>query len=608
MTGSRLSAPVSRATRTPRVASTCQSSSSQRSCARRHASHSQRRSAPPPSGSSNARSACESGATRRRVALGEPRHERVEEHVGRRPGRRPARRARGLGHLALIRAGAEAPGEHRRRDRLEVGLAGHRGVEGLEPPGRLEQQRRRVAPAPAGEHDLRAQPLQPRALELVERPELGGGRESSDAAAASATSSFACAASSARSTRTRGVGRQLGRALQERGGRRQPAAALRAVGRARHLRRHRLVGRRGRVRAMPRAPVGIELRVGRLGERPVHVAAVAAGRAARYTAERTSGCEKRTRSTELDQPGGLGRPPGVARRSRAARRRATAGSTSPSGSAAAVSSSSCVSRGSAWTRCEEGLLDAARQRSRVGEPEPAGELGRRQPARQLEQRERVAARLGEDPVAHALVHAARARRTSSNERASSAASPSTRSSGKPASSSARRRTRAPRTPSRRARPAGGGRRTRAPAPTRDRATARRRRGTRAAAPRPLRPAGSGPPARRGSDPAAVRAAGRTPCSAHRAAGAGSCSSRSSMRRAQRVQPGERAAPSRPARRRPGRSGTRRGCRHVPSSAVLPTPASPRSTSTRLWPARTPATSRSSTSRSLTRSSNPDEGR
>jgi hypothetical protein len=61
--------------------------------------------------------------------------------------------------LTLIRAGAEAPGEHYRRDRLEVGLPGHRGVQGIEAPGRLEQQRRRVAPALAGERDLRAQPL-----------------------------------------------------------------------------------------------------------------------------------------------------------------------------------------------------------------------------------------------------------------------------------------------------------------------------------------------------------------------------------------------------------------------------------------------------------------
>ena len=42
-----------------------------------------------------------------------------------------------------------------------------------------------------------------------------------------------------------------------------------------------------------------------------------------------------------------------------------------------------------------------------------------------------------------------------------------------------------------------------------------------------------------------------------------------------------------------------------SREVLSTPASPRRTSTRLWPARTPATSRSSTSRSRARPSKPD---
>jgi uncharacterized protein YbjT (DUF2867 family) len=48
-----------------------------------------------------------------RVPLGEPRHKGVEEPVGRARGRHPVRRARRLGHLTLIRAGAEVdrPGE-----------------------------------------------------------------------------------------------------------------------------------------------------------------------------------------------------------------------------------------------------------------------------------------------------------------------------------------------------------------------------------------------------------------------------------------------------------------------------------------------------------------
>ena len=50
------------------------------------------------------------------------------------------------------------------------------------------------------------------------------------------------------------------------------------------------------------------------------------------------------------------------------------------------------------------------KRARVGEPEPARELRRRQPARQLDQRERVAARLAEDPGPHPLVERPRDRR------------------------------------------------------------------------------------------------------------------------------------------------------------------------------------------------------
>ena len=84
--------------------------------------------------------------------------------------------------------------------------------------------------------------------------------------------------------------------------------------------------------------------------------------------------------------------------------------TSPSGSAAAVRRRSCVSRGKRLDALNEALLDAARQRPRVGEPEPARELGRRQPARQLHQSEGVAACLVEDPGLHLLVERAGNRR------------------------------------------------------------------------------------------------------------------------------------------------------------------------------------------------------
>ena len=51
----------------------------------------------------------------------------------------------------------------------------------------------------------------------------------------------------------------------------------------------------------------------------------------------------------------------------------------------------------------EALLDAPGERLRSEQPEAAGELRRRQTAGQLEQGQRVAAGLGDDAVAHALV-------------------------------------------------------------------------------------------------------------------------------------------------------------------------------------------------------------
>jgi hypothetical protein len=51
----------------------------------------------------------------------------------------------------------------------------------------------------------------------------------------------------------------------------------------------------------------------------------------------------------------------------------------------------------------EALLDAGGQRHGRGQAEPAGELGGRQPARQLHERQWVPVRLRHDPRHHALV-------------------------------------------------------------------------------------------------------------------------------------------------------------------------------------------------------------
>ena len=58
----------------------------------------------------------------------------------------------------------------------------------------------------------------------------------------------------------------------------------------------------------------------------------------------------------------------------------------------------------------EGLFNAARQRQRTGKPEAAGQLRDAQPPGQLQQRQRVAAGLGDDAVPHPLIQSPRGHR------------------------------------------------------------------------------------------------------------------------------------------------------------------------------------------------------
>ena len=55
----------------------------------------------------------------------------------------------------------------------------------------------------------------------------------------------------------------------------------------------------------------------------------------------------------------------------------------------------------------EALLDPGGQRQRSGQAETAGELGGGQPAGELQERERIAARLGDDPLEHRFVKSCR---------------------------------------------------------------------------------------------------------------------------------------------------------------------------------------------------------
>jgi hypothetical protein len=82
-----------------------------------------------------------------------------------------------VGNLRQVAGAGQVPGEQRRLPGVQVGLAGQAGVEWLQPPGRLEQQRGSVAARAGGERDLAAQPVRPGALQLVQRSGLRGGQE-----------------------------------------------------------------------------------------------------------------------------------------------------------------------------------------------------------------------------------------------------------------------------------------------------------------------------------------------------------------------------------------------------------------------------------------------
>jgi len=367
--------------------------------------------------------------------LGEPGDKGVKELAAAPGAGPPARRARRLGHFALVGPSAEAPGEHRRRECLQVGLPGHRGVEGVQPPGRLEQQRRRVAPALAREHDLRAQPLPPRALELVTRPDLGRGQQLGRGRHVSDVELRLGRGERALDAHGR-VWRQLGGPLQERRGRRQPAAALRPAGRALQLAGYVLVRPVGRASAVPTpGESGVQARVGRLGEGPVGPHAARVRGAGPVSGERDERMTEPHARADLDQSGCLGRSRSApALRYRAARAARHRSGTSPTGSAASQQSRRRVSAGSgsSWRTkpCSMRLLSGTLH----GQPESA-----REPAIWFPPCARArAGRAGCRPPTRGsgLAPACRTGRgtvASSSRRASSASRPSTTTSVSPSS-------------------------------------------------------------------------------------------------------------------------------------------------------------------------------
>ena len=508
---------------------------------------------------------------RGRVSLGEPRHQGVEQRVGRARRRCPA----------ATRARPRPPRAHPGRCPGAPRTSPTRS-----PRGTSRGPSRRPG-------DRAAWP--PRAAAAARRARAGWRTRSARATAPAARAGARRAAPSSAAREQRGRGRGVGdvelrlrrgeRALDAQ--RRDPASArppAAGTRRPRPARRGRCARSAERASSAATASSGVavacarcharrsgsSVRVGRVRERDVHVAAVAR---VRRPVDRRA--DERMREAhaqaELDQ---ARRPPPAAP--------ASTPMPEPPGGApqqAQIAQRLGRRRQQQQLRVARERLDALRGRSArcgspaapAGQPEPARQLGRRQAARQLDQRERVAACLGEDPRPHALVE--RPGIVALQQRAGRRrpARPATISSGSPSSACAVAGLAHARTPTRAAPPAAGARRTRASARTRGRATARRRRCTRAAAPRRRRPAGSGPPAptrkRSGGGPAlrpnAVFSASRC--------GAGQPPQAVEHRRAQRVQAGERELHLGLDAGRAGDPASLRRRRQVPQQGGLPDP-------------------------------------
>ena len=199
----------------------------------------------------------------------------------------------------------------------------------------------------------------------------------------------------------RRLGCERGGALEEGSDGRQSAARLRPSRGTLELCGDVLVRHGRRQRPVPRAAIRVDFRIGRFRQGSVDVASLLQpggsvdGRANQGMTEHHSGAElqqafrfdgfrDRLGDSEL-----LRRPPNECRvahriscREEQQASRVTWKTGQPPG---------------------EALLDARGQRHRRGQTKPARELCRRQPARQLQQGERVPAGLDDDPLQHVLI-------------------------------------------------------------------------------------------------------------------------------------------------------------------------------------------------------------
>src|SRR5712691_310567 len=159
------------------------------------------------------------------------------------------------------------------------------------------------------------------------------------------------------------------------------------------------------MRPVPGAAIGVDVWVGRFGERAVDLAPLlkSGGAIDRRPNQRMTEHHSRTggqqvfRFDYLLSRLGDSEPPGSLSQQRRIAQRVCCGHQQKAPRIV-------------WKRREasgEALLDTGGQGHQQGQTKPAGELRRRQPSRQLEHSERVPARLDDDPLQHTLIQRTR---------------------------------------------------------------------------------------------------------------------------------------------------------------------------------------------------------
>ena len=292
-------------------------------------------------------------------------------------------------------AEAEATGEERSSPRVEVGLARKLGVEPLKALGSFQEQWRRSGPHARRERDLTPEQLHMRHLQLVWRRGLGQ-RQKLERALEDAGMQARLGSGKRTPHPLRGIARQNDRAMQERGCRGQAAARLRAAGGLLERRGDRLAGPRCGCGQMPRATVGVDAAVGRLCQGQMDLPALLSGRCSVYGGAHQRMTEGHALS-EREQP---------------VRLRVHGGDRDPESLGCSQQQQRIADRlsrrdqqqtsrvvGERLNPTNEAFLDSPCEPLRLDQAEAARQLPCRQASRELEQRQRVPVRLGDDPVA-----------------------------------------------------------------------------------------------------------------------------------------------------------------------------------------------------------------